>query len=72
MSETATMAKKKMGRPKSARADVSIKFDKALADKARIVSLRRGISMAEYLSELNRAAIERDYEQEVRKMGGGK
>ena len=48
-----TMAKKKMGRPKtSERQDVSIKFDKILAARARQIALSRGVSMAEYLSEL--------------------
>ena len=56
-----TMAKKRMGRPKtSERQDVSIKFDRTLARKARLISEGRGISMAEYLSELSRPVIDRD------------
>jgi hypothetical protein len=56
------MAKKQMGRPKSSdRQDVSIKFDKTLAGMARMIALGRGISMAEYLSEMSRPNIERDY-----------
>jgi hypothetical protein len=66
------MAKKKMGRPKSSeRQDVSIKFDKILAAKARQVSLSRGVSMAEYLSELARSQIDRDYAKLLRELEGG-
>ena len=56
-----TMAKK-MGRPKtSVRRDSSVKFDKTLADMAQFIAKGRGISRAEYLSEMSRKAIERDY-----------
>jgi hypothetical protein len=62
-----TMAKKRMGRPKtSERQDVSIKFDRTLARKARLISEGRGISMAEYLSELSRPVIDRDYARLMR------
>jgi hypothetical protein len=68
----ATMAKKKMGRPKtSERLDVSIKFDKTLAGKARLISQGKGVSMAEYLSELTRPLIDRDYAKLMRELEGG-
>lgn len=63
------MAKKKMGRPKSSdRDDVSIKFDRQLARKARQVALDKGVPMAEYLSELGRPTIEKDYAALLRKI----
>jgi hypothetical protein len=66
------MAKKRMGRPKtSVRQDVSIKFDKTLAGKARLISRARGVTMVEYLSELTRPFIDRDYAQLMRELEGG-
>jgi hypothetical protein len=63
-----TMAKK-MGRPKSSdRDDVSIKFDRILAGKARLISQGRGISMTEYLSEMTRTFIDRDYAKLMREL----
>jgi hypothetical protein len=63
------MAKKKMGRPKSSdRQDVSIKFDKTLAGKARLISQGKGVPMSEYLSELARPLIDRDYAKLMREL----
>lgn len=65
------MAKKRTGRPKtSERKDASIKFDKILAAKARQVSLARGIPMAEYLSEMTRPQIDRDYAKLLHELEG--
>jgi hypothetical protein len=67
-----TMAKKRMGRPKtSERQDVSIKFDRALARKARMIAEARNIAMAEYLSEMARPIIDRDYVRVMRELEGG-
>ena len=67
-----TMAKKKMGRPRSSeRQDVSIKFDKTLAGKARLISQGRGISMAEYLTEMTQPIIDRDYAKLMRELESG-
>ena len=66
------MAKKQMGRPKtSGRNDVSIKFDKTLAGKARLIARGRGITMAAYLTELTQAGIDRDYAKLMRELEGG-
>ncbi len=55
---------KKTGRPAtSERDDVVVKIDKRLAAKARYVSATRNISLAEYLSELVRALVDRDFER---------
>ena len=67
-----TMAKKPMGRPKSSdRQDVSIKFDRVLAGRARLIAQGRGIPMAEYLSESARPIIDRDYAKLMRELEGG-
>jgi hypothetical protein len=66
------MAKKRMGRPRtSVRQDVSIKFDKTLARMARLIAEGQGISMAEYLTELTRPMISRDYARLMRDLEGG-
>ena len=66
------MAKKKMGRPKSSmRDDVVIRFDKRLAGMARMIAHGRGVSMVEYLSEMARPTIERDYAKLMRELEGG-
>jgi hypothetical protein len=65
----AVMARKKMGRPKTSnRDDVSIKFDRVLARRAKAVADGKRTSMAEYLSELARGAIDRDYAQLMREL----
>lgn len=70
--EAKTMAKKKTGRPQtSQRQDVSIKFDKTLAGKARLIAQGRGVTMAGYLSEITRAIIDRDYAKLMRELEGG-
>lgn len=63
------MAKKRSEKVK--RDDVAVKVDRTLADKAKLVAARRGLTMAEYLSDLIRAPIERDFTKTVREMEGG-
>lgn len=71
MATAGAMMAKRMGRPKtSVRSDVSIKFDRILAGKARLISQARGIPMAEYLSESVRPIINRDYAKLVRDLEG--
>lgn len=71
MSAASAVMAKKMGRPKtSIRNDVSIKFDKVLAGKARLIAQGRGIPMAEYLSEAVRPIIDRDYAKLMRELEG--
>jgi hypothetical protein len=63
------VAKRQTGRPRSSeRRDVSIKFDKTLAGKARLIAQGRGMPMAEYLSELSRPSIDRDYAKLMREL----
>ena len=59
------------GRPKtSERQDVSTKFDKALLGMARMVATAKGVSLAEYISEAARPAIEKDFASEMKRLGG--
>ena len=70
---TGTLMAKKMGRPKtSERSDVSVKYDKTLAGKARLIAKGRGITLAEYLTELTRTGIDRDYARLMRELEGAK
>jgi hypothetical protein len=46
-----TMARPR-GRPKTDRDDTTVRLDRALASKARAISLHRGIPVGQYLSEL--------------------
>lgn len=52
------------------RDDVAVKLDRTLADKGKLVASRRGITLAEYLTELSRATIERDFAKTIRELGG--
>jgi hypothetical protein len=73
--EREPMAKAK-GRPKrSERDDVTTKIDRYLVGKAHLIAKDRGISLAELLSEMLRAPVEKAYAQLVRSMdqkGGSK
>lgn len=47
--------------PREKRTDLTAKIDAGLLIKARTVASDRNISMAEYLSEVLRPHVERDY-----------
>ncbi len=49
----------------------AVKFDRTLADKAAFVCARRKITLADYLSEMCRARIERDFLRETAGQGYG-
>jgi hypothetical protein len=60
---------KARGRPKrSERDDVTVKLDRALVAKAKLIAAHRGSNVAELLSELLRAPIDRAYAQMVREL----
>ncbi len=61
------MARLKGGK-RSERDDVVVKVDRVVVEKAKLVALRRRITLAELLSETLRAPIERAYRQEVGKL----
>jgi hypothetical protein len=64
-----TMAKKRAEKGK--RDDVAVKIDRTLGDKAKFVASRKGSTMAEYLSELLRGPVEKDFDRAVKEMGAG-
>jgi hypothetical protein len=73
--EHPAMAKAK-GRPKrSERDDVTVKVDRTLVGKAKLIATHQGIPVAELLTELLRAPIDKAYAQMLRDLeskGGGK
>jgi hypothetical protein len=56
---------------KGKRDDVAVKLDRALAEKAKFVASRKRTTMAEYLSEMVRSSVERDFANAVKEMGAG-
>jgi hypothetical protein len=59
-----TMPKKKGPR----RDDQAVKIERAIAQQAKFIADRRDLTLGEYLSELLRADVRRDWEKEVKKM----
>jgi hypothetical protein len=66
------MAKAK-GRPKtSQRVDATAKIDKGVLKKAKFVADSRDIPLAEYLTDLLRAPVSRDFDKAAREASEGK
>jgi hypothetical protein len=64
------MAPKRMGRPKaSTRDDVVARIDRTVIAKARYVAETRKIPLAEYLSEILRSTVDRDFEKATKGSG---
>lgn len=60
------------GRPKtSERKDVVVKIDETIVAEAKHVVLARGITLAEYLSDLLRASVHRDFLKELKRLTEG-
>ncbi len=57
--------RRKSGPEKPGRDDKAVKVDRALADKAAYVAARRGLTLAEYLTEMIRKPVERDFAKET-------
>jgi hypothetical protein len=53
---------------KSKRDDVAVKLERLIVDKARLVASRRGVTMVEYLSDLLRNQVEKDFARTLREM----
>jgi hypothetical protein len=51
-----------------ARNDISVKLDAHVAKKAKLVATNRGITLAEYISEILRPIVDRDLKHEMGKM----
>lgn len=47
----------------------AVKIDRGLAKKARMIAIDRGKDQAEYISEILRTVIERDWAKLLRKTG---
>lgn len=68
MLEPRKMAKRR-GRPKeSERDDVTVKLDRKLVGKAKLVATHRGVSVAELLSGLLEGPVDRAYGQMLREL----
>lgn len=69
--EELVVAKPK-GRPKSSqRNDATAKIDAAVIVKAKFVADTRDMPLAEYLSELLRGPVDRDFAKAVKQVEGG-
>jgi hypothetical protein len=56
-------------RDKPKRDDKAVKIDRGLAMKSKLIAETRRITVAEYLSELLRAPIDRDWQKAARQLG---
>jgi hypothetical protein len=66
--ESIEMARPK-GRPKSSiRNDMTVKVDRAIGGKLKLVATHRGISLAELISDLLRSPTDRVYAQMLREL----
>lgn len=54
--------------PKKSRDDKTVKIDRVLAAKAKLIAEANGISVAEYLSELLRPHIDKDWPKAVKSL----
>lgn len=56
------------GRPRTERDDMAVKVDRAIVTRAHYVAKARGISLAEYLSDLLLPLVERDFAKESKRL----
>ena len=60
---------KKRGRPRSIERRVAVvKLDSTVVGKAQMVAKARGTSVAEYLSEIIRGPVDRDFLKEMKRI----
>jgi hypothetical protein len=63
---------KPKGRPRrSERDDVAVKIDRTVVGKAKLIATHKGIPLAELLTELLTAPVDRAYMAMVRDLEGG-
>jgi len=48
----------------------AVKIDRALATKAQMIATDKGLSLADYISETLRGAVEKDWAKMIRRVGG--
>jgi hypothetical protein len=66
--EGASVAKK-AGRPKKPGGEGKpVRIEPELANKARVIALRRGVPLSDYLSDLLRPLIARDYRKTLQEL----
>lgn len=58
------------GRPRSKRDDVAVKIDRTLVSMAKFVANRRGVTLAEFVTDMLRPGVEREWGKEVKKIEG--
>lgn len=68
--ECVDVAKPKKGRPTTGRHDVTVKVDAAVISKAKMVASARNIPLAEFVSELLRGPVDREFAKEMKKVEG--
>ena len=62
-----SVAAKKIGRPiTSNRDDVPVRIDREVKAKAEYVASKRRITIAEYITEIVKPAVAKDFDQAVR------
>ena len=70
-----SMAGTAMAAPKGKRSDrddVSVKIDRAVVSKARLIAAHQGITVAELLTTITRSPIDKAYMQMLRELEFGK
>jgi hypothetical protein len=56
------------GRPRAERDDVTVKLARGIVSRAKIVAAARGVTLAEYLSDLTRGPVDRDFTREMKRV----
>lgn len=62
---------KSKGRPKTGRQDVTVKVDGAVISKAKLVASARNIPLAEFVSDLLRVPVDREFAKEMKRVQEG-
>lgn len=73
---SATVEREKVARPKgrpkqSERQDQTVKLDRTLVGKAKLIATHKGTSVAELLSEMLREPVDRAYAKMLRELDPG-
>lgn len=67
-----TKVAKGRGRPKTERDDVTVKLDRAIVGKAKMVATHKGVTLAEMLTEMLRGQVDKSYAQMLRELEGSR
>jgi hypothetical protein len=66
------MSKKAQGRPRGDRDDVTVKVDRSLVARAKVIAARREVSLAKLLSDWLEGPLESAWDEMVREMDAAK